>query len=902
MLRLDTIYHDGEEHIFYSDRSNTIRIKAAEGQTLIIDGVGGSGGAGESINTQVIYNSEEVLTGNSNFTYDGDYLTVSDTGIKTKALFGITSGNFNEIDRGNPPQSVVSTQTSVMRSLGTDVSMSRNANYSAFACPFYIFGGSFGGVSMWNESAPGSVTFDQYISGILTYANFTLEATVKFCSVNEDASLMILTDGGNHSTNQSTQTTWERSGALWTSVSDVPKVSACKISGTRMLSYDYNSNFSVYNYSTGVWSLMNNLMINGLGTNFNLDYPMAIDVNRLAFYYSGNIYLYSFAGTWILSQTIATSCVSLDYYNDVLVNIGSSLNIYEAGVLTYSDTVSGALSVCYNGTYVFVGTSTSIFIYSKVIGIWTKSTNSTSVTGLKKMACNANFLTVGCPTIGAYGTGYIYQIIPFVSGNVIINTLNLVNSSQKIEAIAPEGIILNSASGNINIIGRDSVDVSSNSGNINISGSDGIILSSSNYLSLNPLLGTSTDYPLYLNTLTNRSLSTNYAGLVRSNGWISKGIFVPPGWGTNLKNALLGSDTTLANIAFIGESITQGYDASNFGTTSYVSRVRIGLQNSFEDGGSGYVSVRNSIYDGSYTSTQTNCSKSLNWTAIQNSGGPANFLLSSAVNGSTITFTNVIGTRIRLFYGRDLNGGNFTVSIDGGTAVTVNSNGTAFVAVYTVTGLSFVPHTVVITCQSAPSLTLIYGVRGFHTQGVTCDNFGIAEQTSGSLLLSTGAVQYGNVADWSGGINFQAKLVVYAIGLHDAKGLSGGATTADNYLTNFLTWAKRVREGQIYNQSGGRVDLMFFSPHIGQWQNPASPEYYLMMNRIESILMTYNIAYINMSTIYNNSYKDALSASLWSNGHTGTGAAGSDAVHPGNVGSQIYADAILSVINTTKDY
>ena len=401
--------------------------------------------------------------------------------------------------------------------------------------------------------------------------------------------------------------------------------------------------------------------------------------------------------------------------------------------------------------------------------------------------------------------------------------------------------------------------------------------------------------------IISRILGTNSSGIVIPNGSQSLGIYVPKGWGSNWKTALTNTGSTLASISFIGDSITQGYDSSNFTTKSYVSLVRTTLQSTYGNGGSGYQSSRWSEYDGSYTSTQTKVASTGTWSVSNPGSGPANYSRFSNNNGATMTFSYVQGTKITVYYALATNGGTFTVSIDGGTAVSTNSNsGSAGIGTYTVSGLSNTTHSVVITCTSASTLvyTLIFGVRGYHTSGVTCDNFGISARTSGGFLANPSVI-YGNQIDWSGGSSFPCNLFVYALNVNDAHNLTNAATSAEVYMTNVLSVIKRIRDYSGYTGLGN-VDILFFMPHIGQWQL-TGPEYYSMCRNLESACISLNCAYINMAAIYKNSWNYANSQNLWSDGHTGTGASGTDEVHPGDTGHQLYANALLSVINDISD-
>jgi hypothetical protein len=440
MSRQDPKFYNGTHHIFYSDDVDTnVYLKAADGQTLVIEGVTN---AFTGTDTQIAYNKEDAMVGNANLTFDETYLSALG-GIKTTTMNGVVQTDdldYNEIYRGTNPQDIVSTQTTHARALGTDVTMAKNVNYVAYACPYYVASASKGCMSIWNESSPS--TFSEYTSSILTFSNFTLDATVKFCSVNENADLAVLTDGSEIGV----LTTFTRSGATWSVIGNTNNFSAGKLSGTRLFYYDYNSNFSTRTYSGGIWTYEQSILPLGFGLFYGLDYPIAIDNTRLAFCVGNFTYLYSLSGTWILSATITSfTSISMDYYNNLLVLMSATtMRIYESGILTATFTVSGAKRVCTNGTYVFANDTTgNIFIYSKVVGVWTKSVNSYLLTGSNKMSANANFLSVGLPTVGTYGSAKIFEIVTYVNTGSIVNVINLLDTGNKVSVIASGGLEIN---------------------------------------------------------------------------------------------------------------------------------------------------------------------------------------------------------------------------------------------------------------------------------------------------------------------------------------------------------------------------------------------------------------------------------------------------------------------------
>lgn len=425
--------YDGYRHVFFNESGNEVIIEPKQGQTLTINGNVTGSIADVGSNTQVIYNNNGTLSGSSNFSFENNKLFISD-GVETGNIYGSTTtdaSGYNEIYRGTAPFSCVTTQTANLDNLGNDVVFSREDYFALFACPKP----NDGGVSLWEED--GVSNFVEYTANVLTYSGLTTGAGTKFCALNENGDLLVLTNGDEV---DGQGTTWTRSGATWTrALSVLNNISACRISGTTMLSYTYTSNFRTHTWNGSSWTLQGTLMTNNLSASFSLDYPIAIDNTRLAFSYGSNTYLYTYSGSWALSQTIALGAISIDYYNNILTHLTTTtLRIYEFGSLTATFPITNCTYCCTNGTYVFVITSTGVIrIYHKVSGVWTVSVNTYTLTGGGKMSASGDYLAVGAPTIGTYGTGYIFKIETYTNGPFLVgNNIDLIDGSNRISITA----------------------------------------------------------------------------------------------------------------------------------------------------------------------------------------------------------------------------------------------------------------------------------------------------------------------------------------------------------------------------------------------------------------------------------------------------------------------------------
>jgi hypothetical protein len=404
-------------------------------------------------NKTVIYNDSDQLVGSQNFNYDGTYLSVLTGGIKSNNFYGSTTTDslgYNEIFRGAGPQNCVTAFTSNYLFLGTDVSMAKDVNYVSFSAPKFVFGASDGGISIWNET---SGTFNEYGS-ILTFSNFTFDADVKWTAINDDASVAVLCDlddsiGGPYAT------TFTRSGSVWSTISIYSPCIRVRLTGsglsTKMLTFSKTDEFYLVNWNGTDWTSKITLFNAASSPSLTRSWPIAITSSFAYIGHNNTIRKYNLSG--VLQTTISlTNLSSLDAYGSTLLCYveAGDLYIVDNGATTFIDVDIGQ-KCCTNGTYVFLTTSfNTIRIYSKVNGVWTKSTNDTTLTGMTgQISCNANYLAIGRPGTGTYGTGTIYKIEPYTNSGIIVNTLNL-NNSNKTSLNSSAGVDI---TGNVSITG-----------------------------------------------------------------------------------------------------------------------------------------------------------------------------------------------------------------------------------------------------------------------------------------------------------------------------------------------------------------------------------------------------------------------------------------------------------------
>lgn len=413
-------YYESSTHVFYSENSNEVFIRPKRGQTLNIEG---SNLAVSGPNGSVQYNKEGILAGEAEFLYDEITNEMRVPQISTDRLIGTNTKDslgFNEIIRPSfyTPQTIITQHTSQARFMGTDVSISDN-NYIALACPFYVFDNSEGCVSVWNNT--GS-SFSEYSSPLLR-SNFTTDASIDYCAINEDGTVIAFTDlDSNYYVSIK-----RRSGSVWNNDALFSGCVGVKLSGNYLLTYSDNNIFKIHFYNGSSWSLQSTLL-NGVGgySDFPLSFP---NDSTAIFYYSNAMRIYTrSSSTWTLNQNITIASVtSLDSSGTLTgVVAGGNLIIYENFAQVASLAILNSVYCTTNGIYIFVTTNTNrVYIARKVDNVWGLSYNYTDYTGAKKLSCNSTYLCVGAPTIGTYGQSIIYTIEPYVNESLVITKIEM---------------------------------------------------------------------------------------------------------------------------------------------------------------------------------------------------------------------------------------------------------------------------------------------------------------------------------------------------------------------------------------------------------------------------------------------------------------------------------------------
>ncbi|MFF3416821.1 GDSL-type esterase/lipase family protein [Streptomyces sp. NPDC002698] len=386
------------------------------------------------------------------------------------------------------------------------------------------------------------------------------------------------------------------------------------------------------------------------------------------------------------------------------------------------------------------------------------------------------------------------------------------------------------------------------------------------------------------------------AGLTRD----EPGYYIPAGWGANwrAKRDAAAAGNGLASVTAVGTSITQGFHASDALNKSYMGLIKNGLQAQFGDGGSGFFStVRSPEFIGAGVAVTawgaipgTLTTTTGTWTVGGSSFGPGSLYLSTGTTGNSITFT-VRGTNIRIYTLTSSAGTPWTYSIDGGAPVAGDGSGAASTTVR-VTSVTAGPgeHTVKLTSGSSTNNLYVCGVTGENASGVVVNNMGRSAAHASHFSSTT---PESGTANWSGGPDYPADLVIYDLAVNDANDAISGDSWAA-YLRNYL---QSVKDGTSLSGSykaTGQTDVLIALQHVGK-HDATHIKYQDYAARARGIAASYGAAVVDLWAIGRNSWNYWDTFGRWAD-LSNMGAAGTDRVHLSDAGHQYVADIMLPVL------
>lgn len=328
----------------------------------------------------------------------------------------------------------------------------------------------------------------------------------------------------------------------------------------------------------------------------------------------------------------------------------------------------------------------------------------------------------------------------------------------------------------------------------------------------------------------------------------------------------LSGTTPKANVNLIGDSICEGTGATNDYTQGLGGLLRSYFTATpFPNTGIGFIPAHYG------TSEPT---KWLTLVGAWNDGdgiyGVAKKAKRSSVVGNTATFT-FTGTGFQIHYAMRGGGGSFTVAVDGGAPVSVNTNGSASNQRYSLFGLASGSHTVVITVTVAS------------TAGVSIVGYEIAVgATVGmqfNLMAKYGSVLADHTASFQTAVEidtFSPKLTMIALMANDY----GGQTSLTSYYNGIKLLIDKAR---------AFGDVMLVSTGLRKDASTA-----IKQKAYNDILM--NLAYEN-----NVAFLDIFNAwggdFVWHQSKMGLINGAGDDVHPTDAGHKDIADRIITMLS-----
>ena len=376
--------------------------------------------------------------------------------------------------------------------------------------------------------------------------------------------------------------------------------------------------------------------------------------------------------------------------------------------------------------------------------------------------------------------------------------------------------------------------------------------------------------------------------LLPSAGSDRPGIWLPPEFGQWWKPKRNAAGSAKATVALVGDSITRGMYASNPETKSWAALLRASLQAQYGDGGSGFKSV--TLTDlwlanaNTPAAVRTAYAAQLSpvtgaWTVF-NGAGPGSAAIYSQTAGDTITFTRR-GTSVSVYHLKSGTSRSFDWTVHGVPQPRVNANGANGVANATPTGLSDGTHTSVVTIVGGANV-FICGASGEKATGVVVNNFG---RPGGVSANFDNTDSFGGNASWSGGANYPADLVIYALGVND--GFNN--VTGDAY-------AKAVRRAltAIRDQADPRTDVLMVLNHVGKW-DATNAVYQDYVARARGLAQSFGAGLVDFWRLGRNSYSYWQALGYFAVAD-GSGAAGADNVHLSDAGFQYMHDTLLPII------
>lgn len=344
-------------------------------------------------------------------------------------------------------------------------------------------------------------------------------------------------------------------------------------------------------------------------------------------------------------------------------------------------------------------------------------------------------------------------------------------------------------------------------------------------------------------------------------------------------------------VGVVGDSISKKYNASSI-ANSWAGLMEDELQTLKGDGGSGFRGVTDGYgasFGAAVLGDQYATADKVVWTGswteatspVYPFSGPGFSMGATTTVGSSATFT-VSGTSLKVYYlGVTGTGGVISFKVDGVTLPgTINVGGRASTAPASSVIMSNAgagTHTVTVTLVSGG--VNLYGVSAENASGAVVNVFARPGVSATQVNTGTNAG-----ADWNGGINYRADLIIYALGVNDLKSVDASASQVAEHTQKFMS---RLRE------SGVTAPVIMLSNHPGKFD--INTRHVAIQARMREVAESYGGAYVDMWSKYGNSWNAADAEGFW--GSTTTlGVAGDDGVHPSDSGHASIWESLREVV------
>lgn len=249
-------------------------------------------------------------------------------------------------------------------------------------------------------------------------------------------------------------------------------------------------------------------------------------------------------------------------------------------------------------------------------------------------------------------------------------------------------------------------------------------------------------------------------------------------WRATRAKALSGT-TPRANVNLIGDSITEGSGATNNYTQGMGGLLRSYFTSTpFPNTGTGFIPAHYATSEGTKWLALTGT-----WSDGDGLFGVGKKVKTSSSINSTATFT-FTGTGFNIYYVQRSGGGSFTVAVDGGAPVTVNTNGATAQQKYGLFSLGNASHSVVINVTVA-------GAQGVSIIGYE-SAVGATVGASLNLMAKYGSVLADHTPSFQTQLEidmFAPKLTMIALMANDF----GGQTSLTSYYNGIKLLIEKAR-------------------------------------------------------------------------------------------------------------